>query len=65
MLLTNALFLHLHIWKMVPLEVYRWTHTLKGGNLQVWLTQYVLLCMVLVYGTFNLKKSIQFHYLVS
>ena len=30
--LTIALFLCLNIWKMVPLGVYRWTHTLGGGG---------------------------------
>ena len=30
--LTIALFLRLNIWKMVPLGVYRWTHTLGGGG---------------------------------
>ena len=30
--LTNALFLLLHIWKEVPLGVYRWTHALKRGQ---------------------------------
>ena len=40
--LTIALFLRLNIWKMVPLGVYRWTHTLgEGGNFHVWLTWYV------------------------
>ena len=28
--LTNALFLRLHIWKVVPLGVYGWTHALSG-----------------------------------
>ena len=27
-----ALFLRLHIWKTVPLGVYRWTHALGGGG---------------------------------
>ena len=30
------------------------------GNYYVWLTWHVPLCMVLVYGIFDLKKSIQF-----
>ena len=30
--LTNGLFLRLHIWKMVPLGVYGWTHALEGGG---------------------------------
>ena len=28
--LTSALFLRLHIWKVVPLGVYGWTHALSG-----------------------------------
>ena len=30
--LTNALFLCIHIRKMVPSGVYRWTHALGGGG---------------------------------
>ena len=50
--------------EMVPLGVYRLTHALgKGvwgrglGNFHVWLTQYVPLCTVGVYGIFNLRKK--------
>ena len=61
--LTNALFLRLHI--LVPLGVYRWTHALRvgegggggWGNFPVWLTRYVPLCKVEVYGIFNLEKK--------
>ena len=28
--LTSALFLRLHIWKVVPLGVYGWTHASSG-----------------------------------
>ena len=35
------------------------------GNFLVWLTRYVPLCMVSVYGIFTLKESIQLHYLAS
>ena len=46
--LTNALFLRLHIWIVVPLGVYGWTHALKRGrgNFHVSLTWYVPFCMV-------------------
>ena len=44
-------------------------HTRSGkrgaGEFYVWLTRYVPLCMVKVYGIFNLKISVQFHYLAS
>ena len=30
--LTTALFLRRNIWKMVPLGVYKWIHTLGGGG---------------------------------
>ena len=61
--LTTALFLRRNIWKMVPLGVYRWTHTLEGGGGLPCLAHSVcVLSMVEVYGIFNLKKSIQFHF---
>ena len=50
---------------MVPLGVYRLTHALREGgggvgqglgNFHVWLTQYVQLCMVEVYGNSIIKK---------
>ena len=46
---------------MVPLGVYRWTHALGGGGGgHVWFNRYVLLCMIEVYGIFNLKKIFNF-----
>ena len=55
--LTIALFLRLNIWKMVPLGVYRWTHAWGGGGLPCLAHLVCVLCMVEVYGIFNLKRK--------
>ena len=65
--LTNALFLVSIYGKWFPWEFtdghIHWVMG-GGGDFHVWFNQSIFgpLCMIEVYGIFNLKKNIQFHY---